>query len=444
MSDFNISRSGKICELSGHLVDSTSLNEFEHEFALTREFNLSKLYSVSWLGLLKLIAVLERLKLRAAFTEIPAHIFRLLLIIQNKGSTIRIKSIEVEVRDPARKISRRIVSMDHLVNIGLLTGSFVTLDDGALVLGSLHHLGRPVIIEPTLPHPNFVNSWCRKNAEHALFWYDYTSFVASIIETCALAQQANARLIEDSLQFIFTSISAAESALKILVPGFNETRAKSLLELMPKVNEVNHSTVAALNACRVPYTELLHALQDHFLNKWPDAKAFLDHVGKLVILGSGLEPLSKTLDNIGLELCQRVAEYGEIEHLRNRFRDVDPVLVSEKNLASVRRKLKFHVEGSSGADWAQTLREVEKEFEGLAHNLASCIAAIQGFEPIRQVLEHRIHESTILEKLFAGLCDGTLAWEQVCKEILGEAAGKLVTDQEKAAFAFFFPGARGA
>jgi hypothetical protein len=179
VSDFAVKVTNRRCELLGHLTDVTPLESFESEFRVSKEFDLAKLYSVSWVGLRRLVTFLESIGTRGSLQNVPSHVHRILILMGEFNGSLTIGTIEVEMRHPKKPgITKFIMEYDVLVNNGLLRGSFVAFEHEGLLLDSLHILCRPVFRNHRLPRPNFARNWAVANAQESLFWYEYSFLCA--------------------------------------------------------------------------------------------------------------------------------------------------------------------------------------------------------------------------------------------------------------------------
>lgn len=89
--------------------------------------------------------------------------------------------------------------------------------------------------------------------------------------------------------------------------------------------------------------------------------------------------------------------------------------------------------------WPDTKIEIMKEVDKIESMVGKCITTLQGFDLLRQILEHRYNEGKLIDDQLNGIKSGELHWA-VLKDGIYEKIGQhLVTDQEKAAYGFYLP-----
>lgn len=442
--DFTVKVTGRRCELSGHLTDVTPLEAFESEFRVSKEFDLSKLYSVSWVGLRRLVTFLESIGTRGSLQCVPSHVHRILILLGEFSGTLTIGSVEVETRHPKKPgITKTVMDYDVLVNHGLLRGAFVAFEGEGLLLDSLHVLCRPVFRNHRLPRPNFARNWASSNMQESMFWYEYCSFVRMSIESSGLVLASAVRLLEDALQRIFQRISSVEAFAKAIDPQAKKhARGRLLLDLLARLNELGHTCVGKLHSAQGPFRDCCHALVTAFVDRDTQKSSLYGTVQRMVAALDDLAPLTRSLDDVGSETSQGIVQFQERESILAFLRAVSADDIPMEKLVSARRKAKLSTEGADGdegADWPSSLRECEALLAGVDQEVENCLVAMQCYDSIRQVLEHRLAEAEHLTGALPALAEKALEFAEVRAKLLEKASAKLATDQEKFSFEFFFP-----
>ncbi|KAB8033327.1 hypothetical protein [Fluviispira multicolorata] len=436
-SDFEVIQDGTISRLKGHLVDSTNLDDHKTFLSKSKEISLQDLYSVSWLGLQRFYEMVFKFPNKVLLSDIPPHVYRILLLLPSFGKKVGVKSFVIEVFKPNQDKKKISMTIEKLVEIGKKQGCFASLPDGSRISGSLHHLCRPFFNDFQIPHKNFSSKWCIKNEGICNFFYEYACFMRVTLEICSLAQESTARLIEESLQQICMRISNLEFGVKTIDPNFSDYKSRSLMSLMPHIHEVSKSVVIGLNLSSTTFEAVAETFEAIFLSERMVGSELFDQMEYFINFTDQLTPMARSLEDVGVELGDNTLKYGEISSLRKAFETFSGKDLSEKNISTLRRKLKM--DQSINLNWEDTLKEIQNEFKLIQNELGRCIVALQGFDLVRQVLEHRVGEVEILKDNFNAVRDKELNWEQLKERILIKIVDRLVTDQEKFSFAFFFP-----
>ncbi|BBH53375.1 hypothetical protein [Fluviispira sanaruensis] len=436
-SDFEVIQEGSISKLKGHLVDSTQLEAHVQILSKAKEISLKELFSVSWLGLQRFYEMVFKFPNKTLLSDIPPHVYRILLLLPSFGKKVGVKSFMIEVSKPNQEKKKISMTIEKLAEIGKKQGCFAHLEDGSRISGSLHHLCRPLFNDFSLPKKNFSSNWCKKNEGICNFFYEYSCFMRVTLEMCSLAQDSTARLIEESLQQICMRISNLEFGVKTIDPNFSEYKSRSLMSLMPHIHEVSKSVVIGLNLSSTTFEAVSETFEAIFLSERMVGPELFDQMDYFIKFTDQLTPMARSLEDVGVELGDNTLKYGEISSLRKAFETFSGRDLSEKNIATLRRKLKM--DQYTNLTWEETLKEIQNEFKLIQNELGRCIVALQGFDLVRQVLEHRVGEVEILRDHFEAVRSKEMHWEKLKELVLIKIVDRLVTDQEKFSFAFFFP-----
>ena len=426
------------CKLKGHLVDSTNLNLYKDIFSSTDEIDMSELHSISWLGVQRFYEMLTRFDRKIYLTNIPPHIYRTILLLIQPDKSVLIKSFILEVFDNKEVKTKILANMDQVVELAIVQGAFSKWDAKTTISGSLHHLCRPSFGTKEGPKMNFASTWCKENEGICNFFYEYSCFMRVILEVCALAQQSTSTLIEESLQQICGRVANLEFGIKSLEPSFSESKSRTLMSLLPHIHDVSIAVVSDINLSSNTFAAVSQTFEAMFSNNnMNNSNSLFEQMNHFLNFTAQISPISKSLEDVGVELGDHILRYGEVSSLRKCFESFPGKDLTDKNIASLRRKLKF--DQNKNLTWDDTLKEILNEFKIIQNELGKCIIALQGFDLIRQVLEHRTKEIEIFEKCMPDVKTKKESWEVMRDKVIAQIMDRLVTDQEKYAFAFFFP-----
>lgn len=436
-NDFEVVFENGICILKGHLIDSTDFELMKETFSKSREISLGKVNSVSWLGLQRFYDCLLKLSNSIQLSDIPPHIYRILLLLPEFGKKVGIKSFQIEVFNSYHKKQNISTTIGKLAEIGKSQGCFAKLSDGQKISGSLHHLCRPYFNDHTMPKKNYIAQWCLQNEGLCTFFYEYSCFTRVILEICSFAQDSTSRLIIESLQDICMRISNLEFCVKSIDPNFSDYKSRSLMSILPHIHEVSKSVVVGINLSSTTFEAVVQTFEALFMSERVVASEIFDQMEFFISFTDQLVPIAKSLEDVGVELGDNTLKYGEFHSLKKTFESFNGSNLTEKNIMSIRRKLKMDF--YTNLTWHETLDEVNSQFKTIQMELARCIVALQGFDLVRQVLEHRITEINIFRNFLSLVKNKRMSWEELKEKILIQIVDRLVTDQEKFTYYFFFP-----
>ncbi|WP_397600730.1 hypothetical protein [Silvanigrella sp.] len=436
-NDFEVIFENGISILKGHLIDSTEINFLKDPFSKSREISFARLNSVSWLGIQRLYELILNLENAIKLSNIPPHIYRILLLFPDFGKKVGIKSFQVEVFNKQCDIIKTVMTLDKLAELGKTQGCFAKLTNGETICGSLHHLCRPFFNDYNLPKKNYSSKWCIENKDLCNFFYEYTCFTRLVLEICSLAQESTSRLIEESLQNICTRVSNLEFSIKNIDPNFSEYKSRYLMSLMPNIHEISKSVVLAINLSSTTFEAVVQTFEALFMRDKLDSSEIFNQMKDFINFSDQLIPIAKNLEDVGVELGDNVLKYGDFGTLHQTFKTFNGDHLTEKSLSTIRRKLKM--DQYINLTWHDTYNEIISEFKSIDTELSRCIVALQGFDLVRQVLEHRITEINIFKENLHLVRSNQMSLEKLKEKILVQIVDRLVTDQEKFSYSFFFP-----
>lgn len=301
----------------------------------------------------------------------------------------------------------------------------------------MHHLCRPYFNDYKIPKKNYISKWCLENEGLCTFFYEYSCFTRVVLEICSLAQESTSRLIEESLQNICARISNLEFSIKNIEPNFSEYKSRYLMSLMPHIHEISKSVVVAINLSSTTFEAVVQTFEALFMRDRLFPSDVFDQMKFFMNYSDQLVPIAKNLEDVGVELGDNVLKYGDFGTLHQAYKSFNGANLSEKSLIAIRRKLKM--DQYVNLTWNETFNEIINEFKLIDSELSRCIVALQGFDLVRQVLEHRIAEINIFKNCIHLVKSKQMPWEELKEKILIQIVDRLVTDQEKFIYSFFFP-----
>lgn len=438
-NDFEVIFENGVATLKGHLVDSTEFAQFKDIFTKSEEVSFNCLHSISWLGVQRLYDVLTKLDHTVKLSNIPPHIYRILLLLPNFGLKIKIKSFQIEVFDTHDKLLPQDITLDKLSELGKKQGCFARLQSGQKISGSLHHLCRPYFQDYLKPQKNYVSKWCNAHEEMCTFFYEYVCFTKLVLEICSLAQDSTSILIEESLQNICGKISNLEFSIKNVVPSFSDYKSRYLMSLLPHIHEISKTVVVAINLSSTTFDAVVQTFEALFMRDNVNESDVFKQFESFMSYTEQLDPIAKNLEDVGVELGGHVLKFGDFGNLYQAYNSFNGNDLPEKSIISLRRKLKY--DQYVKLTWFDTFEEIKNDFRFIDSELSKCIVALQGFDLIRQVFEHRITEIKIFRENLNLVRSKQMTWQELKEKIVHQIVDRLVTDQEKYSFSFFFPDA---
>lgn len=435
-NDFEAEFVNGVCTLRGHLIDSTELEFSKEIFENSKEINLGGLKSYSWIGLQHFYEYICKLNKSVQLSEIPQSVYRILLLFPGFGKNIKIKNFQLEVYNTVNEIKKISISLEQLAEIGKSQGCFAKLSEGNRIRGSIHHLCRPYFQDSSLPKKNYASNWCQQNQELCSFMYEYACFTWVILETCSLAQNSTFRFIEDSLQNICLRVSNLEFCIKSIEPNYSDYKFRYFMLILMRIREISNFVVVKINLSSSTFEAVVKTFEALYMNERTIASNVFEQIEFFIHFADQLLPIVKNLEDVGAELGENTLKYGDYENLKKVFDNFNSSDLTEKNIISIRKKLKLDYQVN--LTWNETKNEIDLEFKEIQNTLNKCVIMLQSFDLVRQILEHRIMEIEILKNYLNPLKNNDIEFEKIKEKILNQMSSQLVTFQEKLSYNFFF------
>lgn len=422
-------------ELRGHLHDSTDLSMLDDKLRAQHRLKLSKLYSVTWIGLSQLLDKLALINDDIILDEIPLHLF-CILVVMPKFGRFRCGSIVFDSRKLGAGSLLQPILYSELVLLAERSGVIGYFEDGEPIPVPLNHLcytlgpkGRAGLTF------NIVQSESHKfPLEFFSFLSNYFWFCSRVLQSSVMSIHAATVLIDESMQRITTRASTFEAAIKVINRNFSGGKVRELFKILPFIRKISGDAEEAVrgawNQVAQTAAEYHHWLVVGKFDNTEKIRAIIRDFSKH---GQILIEITGQIEKIGSTLGEKVLTCSQISKICEPLFHFEADKMNESDVRAVRRKLGFD-EGIT--DWHSVLRLVENVSASLSDDVEKCIVALQSFDLVRQVLEHRITEIGIIGKA----TDGELSdlWSDIKSSVLMAAFAKLVTDQEKLIFQYFF------
>jgi hypothetical protein len=439
MLDFSVSATDGEILLKGHLRDTTDFKHFHSILRENRCVNFSKIYSVSWLGLQRLLEFFKSSNIIIKAKNIPADVYAMCIVFPEFSENVQVESFEIDVLVNESLCKKELHDMSNLKMRAEGGHLFLGFPNGSYALGLASHVfGDPSIDLRTLEEKSHQNL-----TEHH-FWFSYISFTGFVNDMCANSIKSTSIVVEETLQAITRLVASSEAALKEIQPHSGESRARSLLGLLTSVQKATKQVTDGLMESRVPYLSLKKKYQTILLNQRIDpSRVLFDILKEFSEIGTTQRSLAKVLDFMGAQLVNKVISFGEMAGIVEIFQQIDKNSLPQNKVELAGRML-FPTDSRENYEWSDIIGKVEADYQNVVASLEKCTIALQGYDLIRQVLEHRVSEAEMLHENLSSYSSGMQSFDAIREKMLEMTCSKQVTDQEKLSFKFYFPNESGS
>lgn len=442
---FRVHKTGETIQLHGIITDTSNLKILDEMVSDRNVFDCSQVVSASWNGLLRLDAYLSKLSGQITLTHIPYHLFQYLRLLPNVGQNYVLGDIELTLLGSAETgaaYQTRFLNtavLNHLAHSA--PKPFIQLEDGAQLIGRDSFICPSRFGNRDYQGTALKSGWYQQNTEQFDFWYDYVSFANVTLSLAMDLIQSQDSTLEALLKDIELSVASTETSLGLLIPDFKTTDAKSLSEVAGFIHKDCEQLSVILDKSSKEVSEILVRIQVLAgSGEFQQAEALYKLLHEFSATIATLYPTLTSIEEIGASTGQQISNLARIGSYRAMILVLEPEHVSDEALNSVRETMNI-MDPLSDGDWLETRSEFLQHLEGVDQSLSKIIIQLQGFDLLRQILEHRLHEGEAIQDF---LKRGGADWRGTKAAVFSLVNRALVTDQEKYSCEFFIPeAARG-
>jgi hypothetical protein len=404
----------------------------------TMTLDMGSLKSISWIGAKRLFEVMKKCGHNLPIQNLKYEIFRVLRLFPEFSEVFSLLSVELPFA-----VSREEVMNFKTVNWDLisdwLTGANFVRDD------SYGKLCEPLCF--ALPkglseiyHPDLAFNSSSGDIDHdeLAFWYKtYNFFIISVDLAEQLVASVSDQLI-GSVEKIRLRYKNAQNAINVVDATVQLYDAEQFDDIIRCINE-SHEEIKALVALKKQelmrwYLNAHHACYELTEDTRSNFLDTLDHFYHITV---ALKEIGGKLEDFGAQVSFKIYSASTIEKLREKFGAISGDGLTPTMLEAIREHLLIMDVMSEGS-WDDTKPIIIEELGAIDADIAATAVNVQGFDLARQILEHRIAEAEVFKSDLASLVTGDCYWMETKGKLMEKICAKLVTDQEKLAFDFYY------
>ena len=438
---FRVLKAGQVLEIHGTLGDTANLNILNEMVADQNIFDCSGILATSWLGLTTFNRYLNDLKGKTELVRVPARVFRCLKLMPQFGTKYTVTSFEIEIMDPSNPAVRpqtRVMGVKDLEKVARKNqGGFLRFSPSEELVGSLFHL-LPSLFKFARDAPEtYTLPWAKANHEHFSFWYNYLSFVGTMnslsVDLIVAVQNGLSHLLRN----IKNRIANAEAGVSWIHPELNLGTANIVTQFIEWMDHSCSDLCRALETVQANFETLTREVQvlaNRADIETPDP--FFDKITNATAEIIGLRTLTERIETIGERTGRNILGLKIAGTIKAVLAKVEIKDVPTETLAKVRDSFEI-MDPMSEDSWLDTREVIDQELEEINADTGQCVVIIQGFDLLRQVLEHRMFEAGMIAESLPALRSGTMNWTDLKAKLEKQIARAMVTDQEKFSNSFF-------
>ena len=428
---FRVHKSKNEVFFYGSLTDTTTFEALEDVLVDGCICDFKELDFASWMGLTALNSYIVGKGFKVTIRNIPRQIYDCLKILDGTDS-LMFESSQIWCIDKEKaSLSRKVYNFNDL-EAKYEDSELIEDQNNLLMLPKRFALQSAFKCELPIM---FSKGWMKDDCEEATFWLSYVSFVQATLDLSSTLLYATESNLLELISLIAVTVEGGEQGLKIVDPKTSYTLVARLKENIEKV-KASCDSITAQMALHEDKTRKVLAKIIKEASEPTSKEAFFDLIKEYFQNIGDISSLAAKFEESGPAIGDELTKLRVVMTLKNGLTNVTQ-LEGEK-LEAIREAFAI-MDIMSEDSWPDTKTEILNEIDTIEARIGKCVTTLQGFDLLRQILEHRYNEGDIIKEQLDDVIKENIHWAGL-KDALFEKIGKqLVTDQEKAAYAFYLP-----
>lgn len=474
MARFCAQKEGRTLRLFGDLHGGTNLAALDNLLDPQTVLDCSNIRRVGWDGLHHLYQKLLQEAAGIHVINMPHQMYRYWRLLDRNEQFFHLENVEVPTFVEAEAFSGSVwvdpenISKDRPNHVFAKTADHQFIFDAicflqpsqfrAPLLGQVQEqvqqeqVQQNPINKPktTLPKTSLPNHWCQNNLEQIEFLYRYLTYFGNTISLCCnTAEDIEANLVGviEKLGTFETGMQTLSDFLAWQIPeqkhqqlaDFVQKECKEYLIYLHGVDQETHRLQRQV--------QLL--CQDEALDS-PESEREVKAIWqRFAAVSCSVHNITGLLEQTAVTVGGYIPDTQYLSGLEQRLQSLTDADFTAEQLETVRDA--FCIMDPLSADsWSDTALELWPELQQLKIDAEDLVVNMQGFDLIRQILEHRIEESNVLDAYARALNalssdqnaasqEDHMTWQSARDTLNQMVQKRLITRQERSAAQFFFP-----
>lgn len=428
---FRVTRSGDTTHLHGNITDATSFAALDD---LLVDYGICDFGGVtfgSWIGLVGFCSYLHARNLHVRAVNIPAETFECLKIVQGATESIEFVSFVSPLVSGGKIVSEDVEDVEELnkayadCEIGSMNGKQI-LNPQRFCSQVAFFSADPI---------NFKEGWMKDSPDEATFWLSYIFFTQAIYDISVVLLHATEVDLLELLAGIRTNVEGGEGALKLINPNTNYTLVKRLDDSLKLVSDRCGEIVENMKVIVKEVRSAVVSLVDLY-HKSSSKEDFFEKLGTCFSFDKDILKVAAQFEECGPSIGDELTKLRVVNILKGAITKVNEM--DDDTLEEIRDVFGI-MDMMSEDSWPDTKVEILNELDNIELMIGKCVCTLQGFDVLKQILDHRCNEATIIMQHLEDMKKGNKDWSEVSSLVCEKIGQHLVTDQEKAAYAFYLP-----
>ena len=438
---FRVHKKDSTVCLQGVISDTTNFAVIDEMIEGTTEFDCGELLSASWNGIIKFDKYLRDLDQVVTLTNIPNHIFNYLRLMPEVNRKYKLDQVELNVVDvdcPALETKNVYLSTQDLQLLSNETSkAFLKIDKKQELIGREHFICPDKFGKYEATPEAASSQWYRENFEEFDFWFDYCNFSNTTGLLALDLVQSLKTTLQSILKEIELGVKQSEEAIALLNTSYKADTATQIQGIVSYVGEGCDVLAQAMKDSTSESKKVLLKMQLLADNEdFSEQRALYELIGAFCNSTTGLRPILPRVEEIGANTGADISNLAIVSKLKKLADEIQEDAVSPELLEEFRDTLEI-MDPLSEDSWTDTKEVFEEQLDSIDKAISDAVILLQGFDLLRQILEHRFTESDSIQDYLSK--SEAQNWVEIKGDIFAQVNKTLVTDQEKYSCEFFIP-----
>ena len=428
---FVVHRSGENVQFYGTLTDTTTFEALDDVLTDGSTCDFSTMAFASWIGLTGFTSYITTRGIKVKIMNIPRAIFECLKILDGVSDNCEFVSAEVTLVSPDGKGQiggKELKALEADFN----EAEIIKADDSVLLLPQRFVMQSAFRTEMPVM---FSSGWMADDPEEASFWMGYLSFCQSTYDLSSILLNATKIDLLELLMGIRNIVEGGEQALQMINPNTSYTLVKRMSDSMESVEKRCEDVLREMENYANKTREILGKamLELHV----PTSKEnFFQILQEFFKAREDVAEIARTFEHCGPSIGDEITKLRVVNVLKGAITNITEM--EEDQLEEIRDAFGI-MDFESEDSWPDTKVEILKEIDDVENKVGKCVTTLQGFDLLRQILEHRVNEGSVVVEQLPDIQAGNIHWAGLKDAVFEKIGQHLVTDQEKAAYSFYLP-----
>lgn len=396
--------------------------------------DMRQLIFASWIGLATLGDYIQQRQMKVSFRALPFSVYDAMRLNKAFEDQTFLSAELPLVHTETQRISYEMIEFSQLRKDAENGNEWVYPKPGCLLLIPTRYVFPDLVVQRSMGHLPVQVLTPQK--EIASFWLQYGAFSQSTVAISNTLIHAAKYNMMQILNEIKAKTAAGENALKLIDSSVDHRLVARLDTMMQDVEKEFDTLSDKVQEKFEDCEKQLAGLSLLALKKGCEAKTFTTALESYARCLDSLTQIATICEDCGGNIGDKLGTVRVVETIKQGFNTVTEP--SPDTLTAIRAAFAI-MDIMSEDDWPASRDLIMAEIDAIDALTGQSVVTLQVFDMMRQILEHRIREVGLMLSAWTQSGPDALLDPELRESVLNKIGAHMVTEQEKAAFAFYLP-----